>query len=358
MEPKELDQILSFRSDPTLISLAAGNIDLEAGILRDVVMVEEGDAMGHMVSLEAEFINDLVAYDLRVYGEEGVKSRYTHPMGDGMGLQLGYYKNIRTRKKGGKMQAIGDYHLLQSAKLSPHGNLYDFVLSMAQEAPNFMMASIEFRPGRYYQKEKGGLKKYVWEYQKTKDQSGEEYVRWVSSDPKLGKVYVEFGDKGEHYYTDMVEAGAATKSLFHIAPTPTDAPASEPQKPKIKMSRKELLELLFGKEQPAEDVVFSPAQVEEMRTKLSNAETTLADAKTKLDAANASVTSLQTEVDNLKTQLSEKDKEIVALNAKIPAATPTTGPGEGGSGGGTGTQSWMKSPINQQAARIHAARNK
>lgn len=349
MEPKELEQILSFRSEPTLISLAAGSIDLEAGILRDVVMVEEGDAMGHMVSLEAEFINDLVAYDQRTYGDAGVKSRYTHPMGDGMGRQLGRYKNIRTRKKGGKMQAIGDYHLLQSAKLSPHGNLYDFVLSMAQEAPDFMMASIEFKPGRYYQKEKGGQKKYVWEYTKTKDQSGEEYVRWVSSDPKLGKVFVEFGDKGEHYYTDMVESGAATKSLFHIAPNPTDAPASEPPKTIFKM---DLFKILFGKDKPAEDVVMSPAEIEELRTKMSTAETAVTDLNTKLSAAQASVTALQAEVADYKTKLADRDAEIVALNAKIPAAPPTTGPGEGGSGASGDTKSWMKSPLMQKVSRM------
>lgn len=192
----------------------AADIDFENGVIHNVIMVQEGPAKGHGVHLEAEFIDDITDHDNKHFSKSGLKARFGHPSASSetMGTQLGYFKNFRKRKNNqGKMEEIADLHLLEAADESPtHQGMRNWVLKMAQESPDFIMCSIVFKPGRYYQKFKNGDKRYIYEYQK--DESG--INRWVSDDPTLGKIFVEFGDKGEHYYTDLVEAGAATDTLY------------------------------------------------------------------------------------------------------------------------------------------------
>lgn len=212
----EQTDIRRFRSRPTSPGFSPDKIDAEAGVIYDVVMVEEGPAKGHEVHLEGEFIEDLVAYDQANFGERGVKSRLGHPgmSADAMGTQLGFFRNVRKRKVDGKMQAVADLHLLASADLSPDKpNAREWVLSMAAEAPDFIMSSIVFRPGRYYQRDKEKKKKYVWEYKNVKDDDGNERQVWVSPD-STKPVFVEFGENGQHFNTDLVEQGAATDHLF------------------------------------------------------------------------------------------------------------------------------------------------
>lgn len=202
-----------FRSSPQPMVDTTTQIDNENGILFGVVMCQVGEAKGHGIFLEQEFIDDLIAYDKRFYTKIGLKSRFGHPgmSSDTMGTQLGVYKNFRVVGE----KAVADLHLLKSADLSPtRPDMGAWVLSMAEEMPTFIMSSIVFKPGRYYQKFNDGSKRYCWEYQKVKDSEGYEYNKWISEDPTLGNVYVEFGKKGEHYFTDLVEEGAATDSLF------------------------------------------------------------------------------------------------------------------------------------------------
>jgi hypothetical protein len=329
-----------FRSAPALLDFATAAIDSDAGILRDVVMVEEGEAKGHGIHLESEFINDLIAYDRRHFSTRGVKARLGHPGAseNTMGSQLGYFRNVRKREKGGKMQAIADLHLLDSADLSPSKpNMREWVLSMAQEAPDFIMSSIVFRPGRYYQRKGNGTKRYVWEYKETKDEDGNKSYVWVSQDPALGKVYVEFGDKGAHHFTDLVEQGAATESLFsnqandHLYIAQAERfleehpqllefiqqhpdkvhgflaqlglpAATEPAKP-IKFSMSKILDFLFNRPAADADDPTAPDTVDA---------TELAALRTEFDAARTQVQALQTERDTLQTQLNEANTALTA----------------------------------------------
>jgi len=53
-----------FKTDPRpLGQFAEGDIDAESGIIRNVVMCQEGEAKGHGVHLEGEFIEALAKYD-------------------------------------------------------------------------------------------------------------------------------------------------------------------------------------------------------------------------------------------------------------------------------------------------------
>lgn len=345
MTPEQLQEITELRSRPIVVEFAKSNVDVENGVLRDVVMVQEGEASGHAVHLESEFISDLVAYDQRVFGDDGVKSRFGHVFGlAAMGSQLGYFRNVRKREKGGKMQAIGDLHLLKSADKSPtRPGMYSYVLELAQEAPDFIMSSIVFKAGRYYQRKGNGHKKYIWEYAETNPDGSPRWDSWVWKDQALGKVYVEFGSKGEHYYTDLVDDGAATDNLFHSTP-------ATPEKPKP-IAMKSLKELLFGKEK-TEETTLSAEQITELRDKMTQAETALSDAQTNLGKA-------EDKVKQLEKSLSEKETELQTATARVkeleekPGATHDLGQRENNDDKDE-KPSWLSSPANRKAAEAYA----
>ena len=347
MKQEQVEAIKWMRSRPMSADFSAAKIDAENGVISDVVMVQAGEAKGHGVHLEDEFINDLVAYDLKHYGDRGVKARLGHPgaSDNTMGTQLGYFTNIRTRKKGGKMQAIGDLQLLQSADISPEKpNMREWVLSMSQEAPDWIMSSIVFRPGRYYQKKKDGGKKYIWEYTIVKDEDGVESAQWVYSDPKLGNIYVEFGDKGEHYFTDLVEDGAATENLFSTDANPhlfvSKALAWLDENPTFKSfaianpgkvfafleelgityqkpSRMSLLETIFGKKTPTEETVLSAEEITDLRTKMAQADEALTSATDNFKEAATQIEALKADLAAHKTELQAARSRVAELEAQL-----------------------------------------
>lgn len=308
MTPEQLKQITELRSRPLVIEFVKANVDVENGVLRDVVMVQEGEASGHDVHLEGEFIADLVAYDKRVFGADGIKSRFGHVFGlAAMGAQLGYFRNVRKREKNGKMQAIGDLHLLKSADKSPtRPGMYTYVLELAQEAPDFIMSSIVFKAGRYYQRKANRQKKYIWEYAEHKPDGTPVWETWVWKDVSLGKVFVEFGEQGEHYYTDLVDDGAATDNLFHSEKT-TTAPADNPKKP---LTMSSIKELLFGKEKATEEVALTAEQIQELRDNMTKVENSLASAQ-------KSITDLQAAANKQKADFDAKEKELATANARV-----------------------------------------
>jgi len=327
VEQKNTD-IRWLRSRPTPGGFSADKVDAENGILYDVVMVEEGPAKGHGVHLEADFITDLIAYDQRTYGDRGIKARFGHPgaSDNTMGMQLGFFRNVRKRKSDGKMQAIADLHLLASADLSPERKeMRAWVLSMAQEAPDFIMSSIVFHGSGYYQRKPNGNKhRLEWDYEDG----------FVNYNSEWGNIFVEFGEEGAHYFTDLVDEGAATNNLFSQAalnphlfivqaetfleehPALKSFIADHPEKvqaflntlgaaPALKQKHTytmtNLLDYLFGKKEDAP---------EEFETELQTMRTEFGEAKTK-------VTALQTERDTLVTQLQTANQEIKSLGAQI-----------------------------------------
>lgn len=360
----ELHTIRRMHSMPALLEFEAANIEAESGIIRDVVMVEEGEAKGHGFHLEAEFITDLVAYDQAAFGRSGLKARLGHPgmSDDAMGTQMGYFRNYRTRQKRGKMQAIADLHLLEAADASPvRPGMREWVLKMAAEAPDFIMSSIVFQPGRYYQKARGGEKRYVHEY----DEQGHYQY------PDDGKkVFIEFGERGEHYYTDLVEAGAATDRLFSNTANPKlfvarlgawldENPdiqqfiSEHPDKVEAFLQRigyaspkqhnstmKSLKELLFGKDEPAEATI-SAADVEALRSTLNKVEAELQNAIHESEA-------LKQQLQESKARIAELEKAAAAAHT-TPEAPEAETPEE---------HSWDNDPINQKARQAYQYRRR
>lgn len=190
------------KSKPYTLSFSEEQIDVENGILRDVVMVQAGEAKGHGVHIEASTVEKIVKYDNRHYKKNGLKARFGHPaLSDTtMGTQMGYFHNFRYDE--GK--AYADLHLLDAADASPSKpNMKSWMLQMAQEASDFVMSSIVFRPSGYYQ--------YDPETGDRVDFKSE----WDAPHSKE-KIYVDFNTRlgAQHFYTDMVESGAATDALF------------------------------------------------------------------------------------------------------------------------------------------------
>lgn len=189
-----------FKSKPVSPGIEADQVDREAGIIRDVVMAQAGEAKGHGFSVEHSFIEELVSYDRRHFAKTGLKARFGHPaMSDTtMGKQMGIFRNFRLRED----QAIADLHLLDAADLSPTApNMREWMLAMAEERPDFVMSSIVFRVGKYYQYDDEGKKVFI-----SSNSWGYPEKQWDDRE-----VYATLKD---HFYTDLVEAGAITDHLF------------------------------------------------------------------------------------------------------------------------------------------------
>lgn len=356
------------KSTPTLLEFAADNIDAATGVIKDVVMVQEGPALGHGVELDAEFINQIVAYDQAHFSKTGIKARFGHPnaSNETMGTQMGYFQNFRVRKKAGKMQAIADLHLLDSANLSPEKpNMKDWMLSMAAEAPDFIMSSIVFSPTGYFQKYTNGKKKAL-------DPNGDNY------DPEQGPVYVDFGDNGQHYYTDLVEAGAATTSLFsnqvneHLFVVQVEnfiennpklkqfikAHPDRVQKflqtlgiaPKKTLSMS-IKELFFGANKPEDDVTLSAAEVTELREKMASLETKFAALETENAELKGKLATAETALATANEYTAKYKQEAEA--AKEDARKLHT---EGKKGIELGKTEEVELDINKRAAAIAASR--
>lgn len=182
---------------------APPQVDAESGILRDVVLAQVGEAKGHKRHLDQDFINELVRQGEEVYSRRGLKSRFGHPSmsADTMGTQLGVYYNFRVRGE----QAIADLYLLDASAHSPKGNLREWTLKMAAERPDFIMNSIVFQPGEDYYYNDEGEKVYF------RDWEGEH--KYEKAPPDGKDVFVTL--KTLHF-SDLVEQGAATDSLFSV----------------------------------------------------------------------------------------------------------------------------------------------
>lgn len=106
-------------------------IDRENGIIYGVSVMQAVEALGHDLMIDDISLQQVC--DLGNKSRLGIKSRYTHPgmCKDGLGTMVGRVKNFRVM--GDKV--VGDLHLMEAAKTSPHGNLWNNVLDLAEEDP-------------------------------------------------------------------------------------------------------------------------------------------------------------------------------------------------------------------------------
>lgn len=321
------------KSSPVVLQFAAADIDASNGVIKNVVMLQSGPAKGHGYHLEAEFVENLINYDKKNLSQSGLKARFGHPaMSDTtMGTQMGYFKNFRYDQD--REAGIADLHLLDSADKSPSKpQMKSWMLSMAKEATDFVMSSIVFRSSSFYQYDPESKMKVELDVD-----------RWGDPRPKFRneRIYIGFNEaKGDrHFYTDLVEAGAATDSLFsqqfnqdkfavQAVEFLQEHPAihnflkENPQKliefaakaditlPTQKLSFREQLASLFRSKETDFDTLMSEDTAQQIETQqLRIAE---------LEKANKV---FEAQITDLNTQLQTKDTRIAELEA-MPAETP------------------------------------
>lgn len=183
-----MSKALVFRGSP---NLSSAQIDRTQGVIRGVQIIRVGEARGHGVHQDLEFIQDLV--ELGNAQPKGVKSRFGHPAmsDDALGTELGRFKNFRLQGE----SAVADLHLGSYAAKSPKGDLREYILTMAEEDPEMFGNSIVFIPGRKYTVNEEGEKEYYGD----DIQAGEQPV-FVEIESLLA--------------SDLVDTPAATDGLF------------------------------------------------------------------------------------------------------------------------------------------------
>ena len=183
-----------------LYGLPPQRVDAEKGVIYGFAVVTEGEAKGHGVHLDAEFVQEVVKR-----GNEkahGLKSRFGHPnmSSTALGTFLGRVKNLRSEPSPQGLVARGDLYLSTTARETPQGDLYGYVLSLADNDAAAFGSSIVFEPGQLYRRDAAGNKVIL--------QSGDE------PEPD-DRVFVELG---ELHADDLVDDPAANPSgLFGSA---------------------------------------------------------------------------------------------------------------------------------------------
>jgi hypothetical protein len=133
-----------FRSDVARgiepLGTAIPNVDRAAGVIRGYSVITIGPALGHDMHVDATTLKQVA--DLGNAAKMGVKSRFDHPSASNtsMGTFLGRSKNFTV--VGSKV--IADLHLSESAKDAPQGDLYTYVMGLAERDPQAFGASIVF----------------------------------------------------------------------------------------------------------------------------------------------------------------------------------------------------------------------
>ncbi len=174
-------------------------------ILRDVRIVEEGEAKSYDVWMDKAFVEKTVA----LAQNRRIKCRMGHPgmCSEAMGSYLGYFDNFRVAEDEKGSYAIADLNLSEVANKSPQGRLADYIMEMSQKAPDMFGASIVFYEGkRFYKTDKG-----VNIYNGNLTAEGEQYDAAKHGAIDDSKRYHEIAQLEE---TDLVDSPAATTSLF------------------------------------------------------------------------------------------------------------------------------------------------
>ncbi|MFN4254550.1 MAG: hypothetical protein ACK4Q5_06050 [Saprospiraceae bacterium] len=173
-------------------------VDREGGIIHDVQVVRQGEARGHGVWVDAEFVRDIAAAG-NAAGEPGLKSRFNHPnmCFGALGSMVGTLHNFRVENN--DQQAIADLHLSPAAAVSPEGDLREYIFALAENHPEHFGLSIEFLHDGY-----------LYEY----DDDGNK-VQWKpgADDATPPKLYLRLKNL---YAADLVDTPAATDGLFSV----------------------------------------------------------------------------------------------------------------------------------------------
>ena len=185
-------------------------VDQKQGVIRGVKICSQGEAAGHGVHLDEEFIDTLVQQGNA--SKRGLKARFGHPSmcSQALGTFIGRFKNFSrgaTKRNDGTDAAccFGDLHLSESAKETPNGDLHAYVLAMAENEADMFGTSIVFTQGQRYRRDQHGKKLYP------RNQDGS----WSDAYDQAGKAgSPDFVECKTLHACDCVDDPAANDGLF------------------------------------------------------------------------------------------------------------------------------------------------
>jgi len=339
---------------------ASFNIDKEARLVKNVKVARVGEARGHDMWVEMQFLQDAVSYAKRKMS--GRVPVYMGHRWDPNFYQMGYLFNIRIEGE----EILADLKIYESADLSPAGgDMPEWFFSLAAEDPSAVNLSMSFAASGMYQYDsKGDKVMLAFDYYNW---------RWKKVDDK-GKMYVGFGSWNS---TDIVHKGALTDTLFSAE---EDTPASIaftqfansegfiewykhnidrfPQlnlfyQARSRFSLGKFFTGLFSNQSNPSlsmDPVNNPTPVAEPTTPPA-IETSAAAPATDLSALQTQLTALQEQITQLQATNTAQAAEIVALKNATPAAAPVGVRSEDPPvvGLSTNPRPWENSPINREA---------
>ena len=240
-----------FRAD-TLRKAPMGTVDRAAGVIHGVGVVTMGEAKGHGVHLDSEFLDDTV----RLGNEktrQGLKMRFGHPnmCSTALGTLWGRAKHFRRVGDIVYADAFGS----NTAKKTPHGDLYSYVFDLAESDPDAFGTSIVFTPGNLYRRDQETGEK-AYRRIRYSDFGVEVWYEWAESGDRLSRddesnlseeIYVEIK---ELHADDFVDDPAANEGLFSqssIAAEVTRHLDANPDQVRALLDNKDLLASVFGR---------------------------------------------------------------------------------------------------------------
>jgi hypothetical protein len=110
------------------------------GVLRGVSIITRGEALGHQMWVDGDFLQ--ATADAINAKAEGLKARFTHPgmSSDGLGTYLGKVDSARVDGN----RVLADLSFAEASTKTPDGNLADYVMTLAESAPEDFGVSIVF----------------------------------------------------------------------------------------------------------------------------------------------------------------------------------------------------------------------
>lgn len=207
--------------------IKAENIDREKNIIRDFSVITKGEALGHGLWIDDEFLDQLAKAGAG--RKEGLKSRLSHPglSGDGMGKQVGRAKNYRREGD----QVLADLHLYRKSNQENVATILD----LAEEDPAAFGASIVF------ELDLGAMKEFEGKHS---DKDGQ-----FRSPDKANKKSYRHARLAEFYAVDMVDDPAANP----------DGLFSFPEGSELAARAEHILQFAFGlTEQEPDALTYGP----------------------------------------------------------------------------------------------------
>ena len=143
-------------------------MDQKSGVITGVKVCSAGEAKGHGFFVDGEFINSVAAQGAAT--KNGLKARFGHPnmCSEALGTYIGRFKNFSTgttvRDDGSEAECcFADLHLSDTAKSTPNGDLYSYIMELAANEGDVFGTSIVFVQGPNYRKTEQGEKVYPYD---------------------------------------------------------------------------------------------------------------------------------------------------------------------------------------------------